>query len=132
MHSPGADFQEEKRMSNENQNVPESMEEVDLYDILTDEDNHDPITLVDGDGKQLTFEQVAVIPHTVDGEARLYCILKPLDPIDGIADDEAIVFLVDSNDEGDDIIRVEEDEAVARQVFDEYYDLLREAGENAD
>ena len=119
-------------MSNENTNAPESMEEVDLYDILTDEDNHDPITLVDGDGKQLTFEQVAVIPHKVDGEARLYCILKPLDPIDGIADDEAIVFLVDSNDEGDDIIRVEEDEAIARRVFDEYYDLLREAGENAD
>lgn len=119
-------------MNNENTNAPESMEEVDLFDVLTDENNRDPITFVDGDGKQLSFEQVAVIPHEVAGETKLYCILKPLDPIDGIADDEAIVFLVDMDEDGDAVIRVEEDETIARQVFDKYYDLLREAGENVD
>lgn len=101
--------------------------QVDILDILLDQDNKDPIVLMDESGKQLTFEQVAVIPYEVRKEKRLYCVLKPVDHIDGIADDEAIVFLVDTDDNGNSVIRIEEDEEVAIAVFDKYYDLLEEA-----
>lgn len=100
---------------------------LDLLDVLLDQDNREPIVLMDETGKQMTFEQVAVIPYEVRKEKRLYCVLKPLDKIEGIADDEAIVFLVDTDDEGNSIIRIEEDEEVAIAVFDKYYDLLEEA-----
>ena len=100
---------------------------IDLLDVLLDQENKDPIVLMDETGKQLTFEQVAVIPYEVRKEKRLYCVLKPLDKIEGIADDEAIVFLVDTDDAGNSIIRIEEDEEVAIAVFDKYYDLLEEA-----
>ena len=36
---------------------------MDILDILLDEDNRDPITLVDADGRAIDFEQVAVIPR---------------------------------------------------------------------
>ena len=101
--------------------------QVDLLDILCDQENKEPIILMDENGKQLTFEQVAVIPYEVDEEVRLYTVLKPLDKIDGIADDEAIVFLVDTDDEGNSIIRIEEDESVAVGVFAKYYDLLKDS-----
>ena len=81
----------------------------------------------DENGKQMTFEQVAVIPYEVRKEKKLYCVLKPLDKIEGIADDEAIVFLVDTDENGNTVIRIEEDEEVAIAVFDKYYDLLEEA-----
>lgn len=100
---------------------------LDILDILLDQDNKEPIVLMDETGKQLTFEQVAVIPYEVRKQERLYCVLKPLDKIEGIADDEAIVFLVDTDDEGNSVIRIEEDEEVAIAVFDKYYDLLEEA-----
>ena len=105
----------------------EEMKQLDLLDVLLDQDNKEPIVLMDESGKQMTFEQVAVIPYEVRKEKRLYCVLKPLDKIEGIADDEAIVFLVDTDDEGNSIIRIEEDEEVAIAVFDKYYDLLEEA-----
>ena len=105
----------------------EEMNQVDLLDVLLDQDNKEPIVLMDENGKQMTFEQVAVIPYEVRKEKRLYCVLKPLDKIEGIADDEAIVFLVDTDDDGNSIIRIEEDEEVAIAVFDKYYDLLEEA-----
>jgi len=101
--------------------------QIDLLDVLLDQDNKEPIVLMDESGKQMTFEQVAVIPYEVRKEKRLYCVLKPLDKIEGIADDEAIVFLVDTDDAGNSIIRIEEDEEVAIAVFDKYYDLLEEA-----
>lgn len=100
---------------------------LDLLDVLLDQDNKDPIVLMDEKGKQLTFEQVAVIPHEVRKENRLYVVLKPLDKIEGIGDDEAIVFLVDTDSEGNSVIKVEEDEEIAIAVFDKYYDLLEEA-----
>ena len=105
----------------------QKQEKLDLLDVLLDQDNKEPIVLMDENGKELTFEQVAVIPHEVKKENRLYCVLKPLDKIEGIGDDEAIVFLVDTDEEGNSIIRVEEDEEVAIAVFDTYYDLLEEA-----
>ena len=105
----------------------EDLRPVDILDVLLDQDNKEPIVLVDETGKQLTFEQVAVIPYEVRKEKRLYAVLKPIDKIEGIGDDEAIVFVVDQDKDGNSIIKVEEDEEVAISVFDKYYDLLEEA-----
>lgn len=100
---------------------------VDLLDVLLDQDNKDPIILLDEKGRQITFEQVAVIPYGTDDDKKLYCVLKPLDKIEGINDDEAIVFLVDEDANGNTILKVEDNEEVAISVFDKYYDLLEEA-----
>ena len=105
----------------------QKMQEVDLLDVLLDENNKEPIVFMDETGKKLSFEQVAVIPYDVRKETRLYCVLKPLDKIDGVNDDEAIVFLVDTDENGNSVIKVEEDEEIAIAVFDKYYDLLEEA-----
>ena len=105
----------------------EELKPIDIIDVLLDQDNKEPIVLMDEKGKQLTFEQVAVIPYEVRKEKRLYAVLKPIDKIEGIGEDEAIVFYVDTDEEGNSLIKVEEDEEVAIAVFDKYYDLLEEA-----
>ena len=105
-------------------------QQVDLLDVLLDKDNRDPILLMDEKGRQMRFEQVAVIPYDVDKEDRkLYVVLKPIDKIEGIADDEAIVFVCDTDKAGNTVLRLEENEEIAIDVFDKYYDLLEE--ENA-
>ena len=102
--------------------VQEREENLDIVDVLLDEDNKDPIILVDGNGKKITFEQIAVIPFN----DKLYCVLKPVDKIDGVADDEAIVFYVQEEAGKAPVLMVETDEKVAMDVFDEYYNLLDE------
>lgn len=114
---------EKKEVKKEDKNV----KDLDLLDVLLDQDNKEPIVLMDESGKEITFEQVAVIPYEIKKENRLYCVLKPIDKIEGIGDDEAIVFLVDTDSEGNSVIKVEEDEEIAIAVFDKYYDLLEEA-----
>ncbi len=99
------------------------VEKIDLLDVLLDHENKEPIQMMDEKGKVLEFEQVAIIPY----KKQLYCILKPISEIKGVADDEAIVFRVCENEEGESIIRVEENEAVAMKIFMEYYDLLEES-----
>lgn len=102
----------------------EEIVRVDLLDVLLDENNTAPIYMYDETGRQLKFEQVAVIPY---GEEDLYCILKPLTKLDGIADDEAIVFKVDEDENGEAILKVEADEQVAISIFDQYYNLVEES-----
>lgn len=96
----------------------------DIIDILLDEENKDPIVLVDSNGRKIAFEQIAVIPYN----EKLYCVLKPMDKIENVADDEAIVFYVDEgeNEEDELALKVETDELTAMEVFEKYYDLLDE------
>ncbi len=94
----------------------------DLIDILLDENDSDPIVVTDQNGRQFTFEQIEIIPH----DEKIYSVLKPIDHINGVADDEAIVFKVDKNKDGDSFLRIEDDEKIAIEIFDEYYNLLDE------
>lgn len=104
----------------ENNNV--AAQEADLLDILLDENNREPIVLIDDSGRRISFEQVAIIPYN----NQLYCVLKPIDKLENVADDEAIVFFVDEDEEGHTILRAETDEETAINVFDEYYTLVEE------
>lgn len=104
------------------QKAKQQEEKLDILDILLDEDNKEPIVLVDGDGRKLSFEQIAVIPYN----EKVYCVLKPIDKIDNVADDEAIVFYVDEQEGKEPVLLVETDEKVAMDVFEEYYNLLDE------
>ena len=106
--------------------VENNEEKVDLLDILLDKENKEPITLMDEKGKQLSFEQIAMIVHEVKKEKKLFAILKPVDKIEGLGENEAIVFRVEQDKDGNTTLRIEEDEDIAIDVFNEYYDLLEE------
>ena len=95
---------------------------VDILDLLLDEENSEPISLFDENDKEVKFEQVAIIP---EGE-KIYAILKPIDEMEGVADDEAIVFVVDYDNDGNSFLAVETNEEIAIKVFDKYYQLLDE------
>ncbi len=97
----------------------------DILSILFDENNTDPLVLYNDDVKY-TFHQIAVIPYN----SEIYSILKPVEMIEGIADDEAIVFKVLEDENGDSYLIVEEDENKAKLVFDEYLKLYNEKHNN--
>ena len=96
----------------------------DILDILCDENNTDPIVLYSEKGEAIAFEQIAVIPL----ENRLFAILKPVDALAGMAEDEALVFALAERDGGT-ALELQEDDSVIDAVFAEYYALLDEQGE---
>jgi hypothetical protein len=98
-----------------------------LVDILLDEEDESDVILYDNDDNAVKFEQIAIIPHVIDGQTRLYAILQPVDKLDGVADDEALLFRVftEEND-GEDNVVFEEDMEIAEAVFEKYYKLIEE------
>ncbi len=79
-----------------------------------------PVTLYDEDGTGVKFDQVAIIPL----KTRVYAILKPIDEMEGVADDEAIVFCLMEDESGEDLLSVEQDEVIIKKIFESYYEML--------
>ena len=100
--------------------MKELMSEIDK---ILDENNDDPIVLYDENNKETKFDQVAVIPLY----EKVYVILKPLTKIAGLADDEALVFVIEEIDDEDCLV-IEDDMKIVDEVFKEYYELLKQEG----
>jgi uncharacterized protein YrzB (UPF0473 family) len=88
-------------------------------DRLFDENNDEKIYVKDNGGKEIEFEQVAV----VDFEENYYAVLHPTSPIEGVNEDEALVFLID--EDGDQLV-YEEDDRIIDGVYGEYMQMLEE------
>ena len=90
--------------------------EMNVLDMLFDEENEDDITIYDEDGNPVAFEQVALIPL----EEKVYAILKPVLPMEGLSEDEALVFEIDEAEESLNVV-VEDD--IIDAVFAVYEQL---------
>ena len=98
-------------------------ENISPIDALLDENNNDNIVLYDNNDTPTEFIQIAIIGLN----GNIYPILKPAQPMEGLGEDEALVFVI-ADSEGEDCLLVETDDAIIDAVFEEYYKLLDEAG----
>ena len=92
-------------------------------DCLYDEDNNDIIFLQNEKGEQIGFEQIAIIPL----HEKIYAILKPVEKMEGVGEDEGLVFSIeDSNEGGQEYLSLVVDEKIIDDVFDVYEDLIKD------
>ncbi len=84
------------------------------------ENDDDIITLLSATGEEIDFVEIAGIAH----KGNFYAILQPVELLDGMADDEALVFKVSRNEEGEDKFELELDDEIIDAVFAEYNRLL--------
>ena len=92
-------------------------------DMLLDEDNTDNIVLYNESNQPVEFEQIALVPI----DDKVYVILKPVNGITELAEDEALVFAIDEVEDQDCLMLVDQEEVIDR-VFAIYYEMLEEAG----
>lgn len=77
----------------------------------------DNIMLMTAAGEAVEFEKIAAIVLA----GHLYMILSPVERLESMADDEALVFCVDG-----DQYALEMDDRIINQVFEQYEKLLNE------
>lgn len=103
-------------MSNEYQNP---------IDALYDENNNDAIILFNERGEEIAFEQIALIPLNEN----TYAILKPIKPMEGLGEDEGLVFSIETSEDGQEFLMLTTDEEIIDKVFDVYDQLVAEEDE---
>ena len=94
-------------------NNPQNIEEFEDDDI---------VTLLNSDGEEVDFVEIAGIVH----DGNFYAILQPVELLEGMDEDEALVFLV-TNVNGEDKFEIVLDDDIIDAVFAEYNRLLDEA-----
>ena len=98
-------------------------DKINPIDALFDENNSDQIKLFNEKGEEIAFDQIAVIPKG----KKIYAILKPVSPMEGLAEDEALVFQVaDPTDVVGEYLTLVTDIDVIDQVFAVYDKLMDE------
>ena len=91
-------------------------------DALYDENNNDAIILFNEKGEEIAFEQIAIIPIA----EKVYAILKPIIPMEGVGEDEGLVFSIEQNDAGEEYLMLTVDEEIIDAVFTVYEALVAE------
>lgn len=86
------------------------------------DENDDIITLTSADGEEIDFVQIAGI----NLRGKFYAILQPVELLEGMDEDEALVFLVGRNPDGSDNFQIELDDEIINEVFEEYNRLLEQ------
>ncbi len=90
-------------------------------EILNDNEfDDDIITLLSATGEEIDFVEIAGIAH----KDNFYAILQPVELIEGMAEDEALVFKVSRTENGEDKFEIELDDEIIDAVFSEYNRLL--------
>ena len=92
-------------------------------DMIMDENNNENIIMYNEQNEPVEFAQIAVIPLN----EQVYVILKPVGDVEGIGEDEALVFSIEEYEDEEALSLVDDDQTID-QVFEEYYQMLREAG----
>ncbi|MBQ4272147.1 MAG: DUF1292 domain-containing protein [Clostridia bacterium] len=80
------------------------------------------VTLTSADGQEIDFVEIAGIAL----RGKFYVILQPVELLEGMGEDEALVFKVTQDRDGEDHFNIELDDEIIGEVFDEYYRLLDE------
>ena len=88
---------------------------------ILDENNIENIVLYDAQEKPIEFEQIAVIPLDND---KLYAILIPVTPMQGVEEGEGVLFEID--EEANDL-SVVNDAKIIDQVLEKYQKLIEES-----
>jgi len=101
----------------------ENIEQVpDSIDHMVSDDD-DVVTLLSDDGEEIDFIEVAGIAY----RGNFYAVLQPVELLEGMEEDEALVFKVTRGKDGEDKFEIELDDAIIDAVFEEYNKLLDEA-----
>ena len=87
------------------------------------DDGDDIVTLTTQNGEEVDFLEIAGIAY----RGNFYAILQPVELLDGMGDDEALVFKVSRGADGEDKFEIELDDSIIDAVFKEYDRLLAEA-----
>ena len=103
-------------MEENKKNFPEEIGEDEFAD-------DDIVTLLSGDGEKIDFVEIAGIAY----KGSFYAILQPVELLDGMDEDEALVFKVTRGKDGEDKFEIELDDGIIDAVFAEYNKLLDEA-----
>ena len=86
-----------------------------IKDTVIDEED-DIIVLTGEDGTEREFYHIA----TIDYDEKWYIFLHPVEEMEDVAEDEALIFEIKEDEDGNDLFTLLEDDDLIDKVYAEY------------
>jgi uncharacterized protein YrzB (UPF0473 family) len=93
---------------------------------VVEETDDEVISLQNDDGKVINFHHVA----TIDYEDKWYVFFQPIENMEGIEDDEVLVFKLETDEEKNDVFLPVEDDDLLNEIYAKYVRMVEECKEN--
>lgn len=113
-------------MKEENKQKPKKVTAKNAVEQILNEEDNSNVVLYDDNNNPIEFEQVALIP--LESTDKLYAILIPVTPMQGVNEGEGVCFEIDE-DKMD--VNIVNDEDIIDEVLTVYQSLIGE-GEGED
>lgn len=88
----------------------------------------DIVELVDENNKVLKFHHIG----TLEYKKNWYAVFQPAEAVDGMDDDEVVIFAVTSDKEDSDILSPIEDQDLLDEVYEEFCRLMEEEADDGE
>ncbi len=69
---------------------------------------------------------------TLDVDDKWFVVLKPVEKLDDIDEDEVLIYEIAENEDGNDVFKAIEDDALLQRVFDEFMAEVEKMDEGCD
>ena len=99
-----------------------------IKNLFEDEEDDDIVTLISANGEEIDFVEIAGIAYN----GHFYAVLQPVELLEGMSEDEALVFEVSRADDGSDKFEIVLDDDIIDIVFAEYERMYQEAMQDDD
>jgi|GEM_PF-1172532 len=103
-------------------NAPNGNIQSAVLSVDKDKDTDDTVSLISANGEEIEFYEIAGIAY----KGSFYAILQPVELLEGMDEDEALVFKVTRGNDGEDRFEIELDDDVIDNVFKIYEQLWKD------
>ena len=100
--------------------IKKTSEEIAVEDELIADG--DIIRLVNDDGEEIDFYHVATMQH----KDKWYVVLQPAEEMEDVDEDEAVIFGLETDENGEDVFVPVEDEGLLDELFEEFEKMTEE------
>lgn len=101
------------------------MSEKDENVTMEEEMEEEVVTLVDDEGNEVDFYEVA----TLDYKDKWYIFLEPAEELEGFEDGDLLIYELGEDDKGEETFLPVESEETLNAVFAEFQKMMEEEGE---
>ena len=93
--------------------------------MMDEEVEEEVVTLVDEDGNEVDFYEVA----TLDYKEKWYILLEPAEELEGFEEGELLIYELGEDEKGEETFLPVESEETLNAVFAEFEKMMKEEGE---
>lgn len=90
-----------------------------FIEVLLSKKHKEPLQMVTKEGEPFSFKKIGVKQYVIEDKEILYCVLTPLENIDGIESDSLLLYRVREDNKGNIALHYEQNDVIIQDILND-------------